>query len=198
MSDNPRRSAIEADLGVSIGGRSPGGGALVRNDVAATAQDIQRHALALVDNVSLPETVMGKLLDAFVPDPIRRERRRGDEAMVRTEVGARVKIHEAVKGAQVRQVEALADAYGRASEVQAEEEVGVRALQAVTNVDAEIGQSGAAFDRALDAEVKDAATLESAVARSARGERLQRRVDLRAEAEEAIVRNLRDALVRHR
>lgn len=198
MNDDRKGSAIEADLGVPVGGRSSRSGALVRNDVAATAQDIQRHALALVDNTSVPQTLVGKVLDAFVPDPIRRERRRGDETMARNEVAARVKIHEAVRGAQVRQVEAMADAYGRACEVQAEEEVGVRALQAVSNVDAEIGRSGAAFDRTLDAEVKDAATLESAVARSSRAERLQRRVDLRAEAEEAIVRNVREALTRNR
>jgi hypothetical protein len=195
MNDRSNFTPIEEDLGVTVGRASAARSrSVVSSDVVSVSKDIQRHAVALVENTSIPETTVGRLLDSLFPDPIRRERRKGDESIARAEIGARVRIHEAVKEAQVRQVETLAEAYGRACVLQAQEEIGVRALEAATKVDAEIGRSGAEFDRVIEAEVKEAASLESQSARTARAERLQRRISLRGEVEEVILEAIRDAV----
>lgn len=197
MTDESDISAIERDLGVAPSrGSSTKGRQLVRRDVVTTAQELQQHAIALVDHTSVPETVVGRLVDSIFPDPIRRERRRGDQQLAKTEIDSRVRIHAVVRGAQVQQAESWAEAFATACQLEAEEEIGRRAMEAATTIDNEIAQSGAEFDRRVEAEVHDgAANLKTEVAKRALADRLHRRIRLRGEIEEAILHSVRDVIV---
>jgi hypothetical protein len=162
-------------------------------DIATVAQDIERHAISLLET-SPPETAIGRILDVFLPDAIRKEKQRGERDLVAAEIRSQVRIHETVKAAQERQINAIADAFGRACELEAEEAVGIRAVQVAARMGSFMRQTGAEFDRDIDAEIADAKTLNSVTALTARADRLQRDVNLRAGVEEEVRENILGAV----
>lgn len=196
MSDSIRRrdvSAVDTDLGVSssvVATSTRGRNALVRS-----VDDIQRSANQAM-TVGAPETLFGKIIDAIAPSGARRERRRGDEDLVRAEVDAQVAIHKQVKAAHMRQIVAFTDAYATSAELEASNEIALRGLEAARCVDAEIDRTGTAFDRAVDQAVLEGAALQSSSARHSAAERLKRRIAARGELEDIVLDGLRDALQR--
>jgi hypothetical protein len=194
MSSNRKSDTIERELGINIDAESTRTRAIAPRDITSTARDLQRHASDLVDNAVGPDGVIGTVLDHFFPDPVRREQRKGNLRMAQVEIGARVQIHESVKEAQVKQVKVLATAFGVACELEAEEEIGRRAIETAKILDEEISRSGAEFDRRLDAEIAQRTELKSDVAKLALGRRLQRRMEAREEIEDAILQSVSNAV----
>jgi hypothetical protein len=196
MDDNTTRGAIDADLGVSRRNslsRLQGSTTAARTDLLRVSGEVQRRTTDLLAQ-SAPETFGQKILDAIVPSPIRAAKRRGEVALVEAQVEAEVSLLKIVRGAQLEQMQAYADGYAAAAELQVTEEIAMRGIETAGQIDHEIDRSGAAFDQALDAAVATAAALQSASARHAAADRIERRIALRAEVEEAAMQGVRDAV----
>ncbi len=198
--ENETMAAVDRDLGVDRSrARSPLAvrTSADRTDLIRVSHDVQRRTQELVMQ-SAPETLGQKVMDALMPSPIRAARRRGEVAMVEAQVESEVKLLKIVRGAQINQMRALADSYAAAAELQTSEEISMYGLHAADKVDEEINRTGSSFDESLDKSVKTAGALESASARHAAADRIQRRITLRAQVEEACMNGVRDSVRRSR
>ena len=134
----------------------------------------------------LKDNKAGSYVDAVLPGPVRRAQIAGERRLVENEIRNRTNIHDAFARGQVRQAEAIADAYGRACELQAEEEVASRALDTTGRIGTEVFRTGADFDRTVDSEIDRARSLQTETSRLASAERIERMIDLRSAVEEEV------------
>lgn len=196
MTEDPTRSAIEADLGVGPAAPSTALSArthAARADVARLAIDIRRHTDDLLVQ-SAPETIGQRVVDALLPSPIRKAKRRAEVQLVEARLNAGVAAANEIYGAQTEQVRAMVEVYTKSAKLQTAEEIAARGIGAATKVDGEIERSGAAFDRALEQSIAEATSLKTESARHAAADRIQRRIALRATVEEAAMERVRDAI----
>ena len=186
MNNERRETTVEADLGLSTSTNRPiqrvsvGGG-----NLATIAEAIQREVAELLVPAA-PRTGIGRIVDAVLPGPVRRAQIAGERRLVETEIRKRTNIHDAFARGQVRQAEAIADAYGRACELQAEEEVASRALDTTGRIGTEVFRTGADFDRTVDSAIDRARSLQTETSRLASAERIERMIDLRSAVEEEV------------
>ena len=189
--------AVEADLGIVRHSSSTPTSPLYRHEVMGSVEDIQRRADQLM-NQTAPHTVIERILDRIAPSAVRREKARGDQALVRAEVDAQVTIHQHVKEATVRRMAAFSNTYAMACELEAAKEIAARGLEVAARVDEEIDRCGAEFDESIDFAVDRARTLRSNSALDGAADRIERRKAMRGEIEELVMEEVRKAMRRPR
>lgn len=194
MDDTEARNAIDADLGISLKATSvvPRTN-FSHGELARVSADIRSDVSHLL-NQSAPETLGQKVLDAFLPSPVRAAKRRGDTALVQVAVDTRVAVFAAMAGAQVKQMEALAESYAVTAELQTKELIAMKGIDVAGAVDDEIERSGAIFDKKIDESVKQAGALTSNSARASASDRIRRRMELRGRIEDAAMNGVCDAV----
>jgi hypothetical protein len=163
------------------------------SDLLRRAGDIERHTESLI-NTSAPETLMRKAIDWLAPDPVRKEKQRGDRDLVVGAMKFRTELQGVVHGSQLDEMRTVAETYAKACALEAAKVVAARGLEAAAHIDQIIELEGQSFDESIDAAVDRAALLRSDRARDSADFRIHQRRTTRAETERVIMEGVQNAI----
>lgn len=187
--------SIDADLGVQRRTGPTAMSPINGNEVERTVADAQRRATSLMNQPG-PDGLIGQIFDQIMPSATRKERGRVDQEILRAEGNAIVKAHEITKGVIVHQLSVAAEVFGKQIELQAAKEVGSRALEVADDLDAQIARRGEVFDEGIDRAVDQARTRTSLTARTGAANRIELRLSLRQQVEQALADRVVDIVQR--